>query len=135
MHPPRLSLVVFALLVSALAAHASPRIDPRDFGAVGDGRKKDTEALQRAIDAAAKDAGTVVLDHGVFLSGTLMLKTGVTLRIEKDATLLGSAEHADYRKNRWLALIEAKDQQHIAITGSGVIDGQGEHWRRTSCAW
>jgi polygalacturonase len=49
----------------------------------------------------------------------------VTLRIEKGATLLGSTEHADYLKNRWLALIEAKGQRDIAITGEGVIDGQG----------
>jgi polygalacturonase len=50
----------------------------------------------------------------------------VTLEIDKGATLLGSTSHADYLKNRWLALIEAKGQQNIAITGEGVIDGQGE---------
>jgi polygalacturonase len=126
MHPLRLSHLVLTLLVSALAAKAAPIFNPRSFGAAGDGKSKDTEAIQRAIDAAGKEAGTVVLDHGVYLSGALLLKTGVTLRIEKDATLLGSTEHADYRKNRWMALIEAKDQRNISITGSGVIDGQGE---------
>ena len=126
MPPPRILAFALALLLGALASRAAPLFNPRDFGAVGDGKTKDTEAIQRAIDAASKAAGTVILDHGVFLSGTLLLKSGVTLRIEKNATLLGSPEHADYRKNRWMALIEAKDQHNIAITGSGVIDGQGE---------
>ena len=110
--------------VSSLAA--SSVLDPRQFGGVADGRTKDTAAIQRAIDEAAKTGGTVRLAGGAFLSGTIMMKSGVTLRIEKGATLLGSTAHADYRKNRWLALIEARDQQNIAITGEGVIDGQGE---------
>ena len=115
-----------ALMFSQLGvALAAPSLDPRDFGAKGDGRTKDTVAIQRTIDAATIDGGTVRLADGTFLCGTLTLKSGVTLRIEKGATLLGSTEHADYLKNRWLALIEAKGQRDIAITGEGVIDGQG----------
>jgi polygalacturonase len=103
-----------------------PEINPRDFGATGDGRTKDTVAIQRAIDAAAKVSGTVVLDRGRFLSGTLHLRSGITLRIEPAATLVGSAEHADYEKGgRWLALLEARALTDVAITGGGVIDGQG----------
>ncbi|MEI8288704.1 MAG: glycosyl hydrolase family 28 protein [Verrucomicrobiota bacterium] len=118
-----------ALLLGApgqLNAAEETAFNPRVFGAAGDGKTKDTVAIQRAIDAAAKAGGTVLLDRGVFLSGTLHLKSGVTLRIQKGATLLGSAEHADYQKNRWLALIEARDAHDIAITGGGIVDGQGE---------
>lgn len=120
-----LTLVVVLMLAGFGVSLAATGFDPRDFGATGDGRTKDTVAIQRAIDAAAKDGGTVRLAGGTFLCGTLTLKSGVTLRIEKGATLLGSTEHADYRKNRWLALIEANGQRDIAITGEGVIDGQG----------
>ena len=124
------ALALFAALLLAspgrLTAAEAPAFNPRVFGAVGDGKTKDTVAIQRAIDAAAKAGGVVLLDRGVFLSGTLHLKSGVTLRIQKGATLLGSAEHADYQKNRWLALIEARDAHDIALTGGGIVDGQGE---------
>ncbi|MDR3405754.1 MAG: glycosyl hydrolase family 28 protein [Chthoniobacter sp.] len=115
-------LLLFAMGVGASAATV---FEAKQFGAVGDGRTKDTAALQRAIDAAAKSGGTVRLAAGTFLSGSLVLKSGVTLQIDKGATLLGSTEHADYRKNRWMALVEAKGQRDIAIVGEGVIDGQG----------
>ena len=123
-----LALLTVLLLLSPdqISAAEESAFNPRVFGAVGDGKTKDTVAIQRAIDAAAKAGGTVLLDRGVFLSGTLHLKSGVTLRIQKGATLLGSAEHADYHKNRWLALIEARDAHDIAITGGGIVDGQGE---------
>ena len=120
-----LTLFIALMLSRPGVALAAPGLDPRDFGAKGDGRTKDTVAIQRAIDAATKDGGTVRLADGTFLCGTLTLKSGVTLHIEKGAILLGSTEHADYRKNRWLALIEANGQRDIAITGEGVIDGQG----------
>lgn len=113
------------LLATGCSALASVTLDPRQFGASGDGKTKDTAALQRAIDAAAKVGGTVRLATGTYLSGTLVLKSGVTLEIDKGATLLGSPQHADYSKNRWLALIEARRQHDIAIVGEGVIDGQG----------
>jgi len=124
---------IVALFTALLLASSSPlsaaeeaAFNPRVFGAVGDGRTKDTVAIQRAIDAAAEVGGTILLDRGVFLSGTLHMKSGVTLRIQKGATLLGSREHADYQKNRWLALIEARDVHDLTITGGGIVDGQGE---------
>ena len=120
------SLTLLTMLAASQSLVAGPVMDPKQFGAAGDGRTKDTAALQRAIDAAAKAGGTVRLAAGTYLSGSLVLKSGVTFEIDKGATLLGSTSQADYRKNRWLALIEAKGQQNIAIIGDGVIDGQGE---------
>ena len=124
-----LALLSALLLASPgrLTLAEAPTFNPRVFGAVGDGKTKDTIAIQRAIDEAAKVGGTVMLERGVFLSGTVHLKSGVTLCIQEGATLLGSAEHADYEKNRWLALIEARDAHDIALTGGGIVDGQGEH--------
>lgn len=127
MNSPRASFFAVVLLAAFTApgAVAVPTFHPRDFGAVGDGKTKDTVAIQRAIDAAGKAGGTVLLDRGIFLSGTVRLKSGVELRIEKGATLLGSTDPADYQKNRWLALIEARDARDISLTGGGTVDGQG----------
>jgi hypothetical protein len=128
-------------------APAAPRVartcEARAFGAIGDGQAKDTEALQRAIQAcSADDGGTVVLSHGTFLSGTLVLRSHVTLRIERGATLLGSRDDADYPAlnpptvNTQLAdcrhaLVYAVGASDVRIEGAGTIDGNADidKWR------
>ena len=99
----------------------------KQFGASGDGKTFDTQAIQSAIDAANQaGGGAVILPPGVFLSGSLLMKSHVELRIEAGATLLGSASRSDYQKsNRWYALLLADGQEDVAISGSGTIDGQG----------
>lgn len=98
------------------------------FGAVGDGKQLETQAIQRAIDAAAaeKDGGRVVFPAGRYLSGSIRLKSRVTLHLEKGATLLGSTDLSHYQRLNFLALVMADKQQDVGITGEGVIDGQGK---------
>ncbi len=107
-----------------------------DFGAVADGKTLDSPAIQAAIDACANTGGTVLLPPGSYLSGSLELKSGVNLHVSRGATLLGSTKIADYREYRpeirsyndiFLkhSLIYGEKLQDIAITGEGVIDGQG----------
>ena len=98
----------------------------RKYGAAGDGTRLDTAALQQAIDAAVKaGGGTVILPPGKYLSGSIYLKSHVTLQLEEGATLLGSTHRADYKKLYFHGLLLADGQEDIAVIGKGVIDGQG----------
>ncbi len=98
----------------------------RAAGAVGDGVTKDTAAIQKAIEtAAAAGGGLVRFSPGRYLSGTIHLKSRVTLQLDEGATLLGSPDRADYAKLDFHGLILAKGQEHIGLQGKGVIDGQG----------
>jgi len=93
------------------------------FGARGDGVTLNTNFIQAAIDSAtAMGGGVVVVPRGTFLSGTLVLKSNVTLQLREGATILGSINPADYQH---LAFILAEGQENISITGKGTIDGQG----------
>ncbi len=108
-------------------------------GAKGDGKTKDTEAIQKAIDIChSAGGGRVYLHNGKFLSGTIYLKSNVTLHIESGAMLLGSAQVDDYpiTSSKYPSysgdfvtnkmLIYAEDAHNISIIGNGVIDGQGD---------
>jgi polygalacturonase len=118
------------------ATHAaSGKCDVRAFGAKGDGASKDTAAIQRAIDSCAKDGGgTVRLAAGTYLSAPIVLKDNITFELEKGAVLLGSPDHSDYpEKTEFRApglqsLVSATNVSNVAITGEGVIDGNGETW-------
>jgi len=71
--------------------------DARAHGAKADGVTKDTKAIQAAIDDCANaGGGTVRLIGGTFLTGPILLKSNITLEIEKGAVLLGSPDRAEY---------------------------------------
>ena len=123
-----------------VACH-SAAIDARSHGATGDGTTLDTESIQRAIDACAPVGGTVFLPPGRYLSGTLILRSDVTLHISKGATLLGSTDLQDFPPIRPAlrsygdnysdkSLIYGENLERIGITGEGVIDGQGGSYER-----
>jgi hypothetical protein len=98
----------------------------RDHGAKGDSTTLDTTAIQRAIDAAvAAGGGTVLLPAGRYLSGSIVLKSNVTLELAEGAVLLGSTNTSHYQRLNFLALVLANGQQNVAIRGRGIIDGQG----------
>ncbi len=127
------------LLTPALPAATPPSLfNVRDYGAVGDGRRLDTAALNAAVDACAQaGGGTVYVPPGRYLTGTVALKSNVTLDLESGATLLGSENPEDYPSTPsvWgdahemmAPLIYAVDAHHVTITGRGTIDGQGAIW-------
>ena len=124
-------LVIFTLpfhISTSVAFPSSSKDYPISyFGAVPDGITLNTEAIQAAIDSAHHSGGgRVIVPKGRFLSGSLILKSGVNLHIEKGGVLLGSTDPAHYVKlNRWKGLIMADGQENISLTGYGEIDGQG----------
>jgi polygalacturonase len=113
----------------------------RSFGAAGDGRSLDGPAIQAAIDAAgAAGGGEIVLPPGGYVSGSLRLRDGVSLRLEAGAVLLGSLDPRDYPpvETMWegrpvLAhspLLGATGARGVRVRGGGAIDGRGELWWR-----
>ncbi|MEO7312321.1 MAG: glycosyl hydrolase family 28 protein [Chitinophagaceae bacterium] len=96
------------------------------FGAIGDGRTNNTIPIQQAINQAANNGGgTVIIPKGRFVTGALEMKSGVTLHLDQDAILQGSDQRLEYNTYPHPALIYAKDQHDVAITGKGTIDGKG----------
>jgi polygalacturonase len=143
MHPqtsfPKLFLLRFALgclvIGPACLLHAAATCDVRTYGAKGDGATRDTAAIQAAIDACAqKGGGTVRLTAGTYVSAPIVLRTNITLQLDKGATLLGSPDHDDYPPKTEFhlpdaqPLIGATDAENVSITGEGTIDGNGASW-------
>jgi polygalacturonase len=141
-------LALLAVLSSA-AAPADALCDARRFGARADGTTLATAAIQRAVDACAgRGGGVVLLSGGEFLSGTIVLKDGVTLRIDRGAKLVASPRIEDYRPfppedvnliavdgstqnkgNGPYHLIHAENARGVAIDGGGTIVGNGRaYW-------
>jgi polygalacturonase len=109
-----------------------------DYGAKGDGATVNTVAIQKTIDAAAKTGGTVVFTPGVYVTGSIFLKSGTQLRLDQGVEIRGSQNQADYPvmptrvagiEMRWpAALINVYEQSSVRISGLGVIDGDGKQW-------
>ena len=124
-------------LSSVATAQAANTFEIHSHGAKGDGAVLDTVAIQAAIDAC-RDAGggTVLFPAGRYLSGTIHLRSGVTLHLDAGARLIGTTNLALYAQptppafmpeakwGKWhRGLIIGENIEDVAITGLGVIDG------------
>ncbi|MEP7373027.1 MAG: glycosyl hydrolase family 28 protein [Chitinophagaceae bacterium] len=105
------------------------------FNIYSDGITLNTKSIQFAIDYIHQQGGgRLVFDVGRFLTGTVHLKSNVTLHLLEGAVLLGVLNPFDYDRQGLTALILAHDQANIGITGKGVIDGQGREVARNVAA-
>jgi len=134
---------VVPLLVSGLVwlltlkAATSASFSVRDYGALGDGQTLDTAALQKAVDTcAAAGGGRVSLPPGNYLSGTVELRSHMTLFLEAGARLVGTTNLSEYhqptppadlpeaRWGKWhRALLLGDGVEDVTVAGDGVIDG------------
>ena len=100
---------------------------PSDFGAVGNGKDYDTRAIQSSIDYCAEQGGGVVrISPGRYLTGTVFLKSNITLWVDEGATILGSTRQEDFppQWTRWYTIL-AEDAENVEVTGGGIVSGQG----------
>ena len=105
--------------------------------ASGDSSKTVTKDIQDAIDACALAGGGIVtFSPGVYVTGSIFIKSNVHLRIDREVLLLGSQDFDDYPEIKtriagiettWpAALINVIDAQNVAVTGEGIVNARGK---------
>lgn len=117
----------------AAPTFAANEVSVTEFGAKGDGLTLCTDAFKQAIKKVVKaGGGTVIVPQGVWLTGPIVLKSNVRLHVEEGAIISFSPDRGLYVKEnskRVYACVSASKAQNIAITGRGIIDGNGKYWR------
>jgi len=141
MLPAVLLLTSVILLCGETAAQSPDKVfDVRQYGAKGDGKTLDTEAIQKALDECGQTGGGIVqFPPGTYLSKPIVLQSKTILQLDEGAKLQATTNHADFMKTPgdWLSarggsdfipFISGKDLTDVTITGKGTIDGSGEVW-------
>src|SRR5699024_1776865 len=109
-----------------------------DFGAKSDGTLA-TEAINKAIEEVASNGGgQVIVPAGEFYTGAILLKSNIELFLEPGSILKFSDDQSDYPvvTSRWegvkrevyASCIYAEDAKNIAVTGFGLLNGNGKKW-------
>lgn len=136
-------IIAMGLSLFSIAAFAQKTWNITAFGAIGDGKHLNTAAIQRAIDTCQAAGDTVLVPRGIFISGTLIIRSGITLHITEGAVLKGSPYFKDYPvnevryKNAFThmqdgtlvmsrAFLFAEDAAGFTLSGTGTIDGSGD---------
>ena len=138
------ALFIAGIVGRGNVVHAFPAVcNVKSFGAVGDGKHKDTAALQKAFDSCANSqTGQIVeVPPGTYLSAPLYLRSNLRLRIDPGATLDASQTLSDYTippgvtlHTKVLAFLNGYKIGNVTIEGRGVINGEGAVWWATGRA-
>lgn len=118
----------------AVPAFPDHEVDIADFGGKGDGLTLNTQAFEQAMAAlTAKGGGRLTVKAGVWLTGPIELTDNINLHIEKNAIIYFAADKRLYesggKSKRCKPCISASGRKNIAITGEGIVDGNGSLWR------
>ncbi len=105
-----------------------------EVGGVGDGLTLNTEAFENGIKKLQKKGGgRLNVPEGIWLTGPIQLKDNIELHLERNAIILMSPDKSLFvnpkSATKCFAGIRASKRKNIAITGEGIIDGNGAHWR------
>lgn len=111
-----------------------------DFGGKGDGKTLNTEAFAKAIDHLSEHGGgRLTVPTGLWYTGPILLKSHIELHLEDGATVLFSSQRSDYplvdsyfegvSSRRCMSPLSAFNAEDVAITGRGIFNGNGQHWR------
>ncbi len=131
----KIIVLVMAILLQTAAVFAKD-YKASFFHIKSDGSTLNTRSIQFAIDYISKNGGgRLVFYVGRYLTGSIHLKSNVTLQLEEGAVLLGSTNPFDYDRIGQTALIHARDVENVSITGQGMIDGQGRELANNSIAY
>ena len=133
-------LFLLTFLQICILSVKAERIDMRLAGASPSGTKLNTVLINKTIEKLnANGGGTLFFPAGKYLTGTIKLKSNITIELEAGATLLFSDNFDDYlpyvemrhegiMMKSFSPLIYAVDAEYITIKGEGKIDGQGKKW-------
>ncbi len=106
------------------AAGEPAPLDVRGFGATGNGKTKDTRAIQDALDAAGRSGGTIQFPPGEYVSGTLRLRSRVTLRLAARAALIASPDDGDFDPHELLGYDSFADRETSDLSFA-LLEGRG----------
>jgi hypothetical protein len=138
---PVLAALMF-LVVPVIGKPAErPVVNVVAEGVVGDGKTLNTARIQKVIDACGDAGGIILFPSGKYVTGTIRIRSNVTLRLAEGAELLGSSDVADYLNldpfidgsgnPMGHALIVAMDASDVGIEGPGTVDGRSPELKKT----
>lgn len=117
------------LVVVSGASSFAKNYQALSFGAKNDGVTLNTNIIQAAIDYITESGGgRLIFDSGIYITGTIYLKSNVTLYLKKHAELRSSGNPFDFEKDKrvgWTSMIFAIKQDNISIAGEGTVNGRG----------
>ncbi len=107
------------------------QVSVTEFGAVADGITSNTEAFRKAVEALSKQGGGHLnVPEGLYLTGPIVLKSGIDLHLEKGAVILMSPDKSEFVVSGSVKpCITASKSHDVSISGEGIIDGNGSWWR------